>query len=185
MLFFEFDRAVMLAFRHADLSPIGPAVLPSVARDVTSLGSVAILTLATVLSAIYLWLISKRHAAYFLVATILSGTWLSTVLKALVARPRPDIVPHLTTMSNYSFPSGHSMMSAVTYLTLAALIARGRKPAVRRFSFFAAALLTIMVGITRVYLGVHWPTDVLAGWLFGGLWTALCFLVANRFRASL
>ena len=185
MPFSEFDRAVMLAFRHADLSPIGPAVLPSVARDITSLGSTVVLTLVTALSAIYLCMDSKRQAAYLLVATVLSGTLLNSVLKVVAARPRPDIVPHLTTMSNYSFPSGHSMMSAVTYLTLAALVARGRPPGVRRSCFLSAGLLTILVGMTRVYLGVHWPTDVLAGWLFGGIWTAVCFSIFNRSRASL
>ncbi|MBR9904520.1 MAG: phosphatase PAP2 family protein, partial [Gammaproteobacteria bacterium] len=102
----------------------------------------------------------------------------STVMKLGFDRPRPDLVPHEAMVYTASFPSGHSMMSAVTYLTLAALLIRVQ-PALRlkAYLLILAILLTLLVGISRVYLGVHWPTDVLAGWTAGASWAALCWIV--------
>ncbi len=114
-----FDRDVLLAMRHpGDLSPRGGAKVEEAARDITSLGSASILGLITLFGAVFLALDGKRHMAYFTGASVVGGMIVSSLLKELFQRPRPEIVPHLAYASNTSFPSGHSMMSAVTYLTL-------------------------------------------------------------------
>jgi undecaprenyl-diphosphatase len=179
-----FDLEVLLAMRSpGDLAPIGGPVAQETARDVTALGSATILGLLTVVTVIFLALDGKKHMAYFTLASVAGGMIVSSLLKDIFQRPRPDIVPHLAYASNTSFPSGHSMMSAVTYLTLGALLARSHdRKAVKAFFLLVAALLCLMVGVSRVYLGVHWPTDVLAGWTAGGVWALLCWLVARRLQ---
>jgi undecaprenyl-diphosphatase len=119
----RFDREVLLAMRHpGDLSPKGGAKLEEAARDITSLGSTSILGLITLFAAAFLALDGKQHMAYFTAASVVSGMIVSDLLKELFQRPRPEIVPHLAYASNTGFPSGHSMMSAVTYLTLGAIL---------------------------------------------------------------
>lgn len=176
-----FDREVLLAMRRpGDLAPIGSRSVQEAARDITSLGGTTLLALITVITAGFLALDGKKHMAYFACASVAGGTILSDLLKDLFQRPRPEIVPHLAYASNTSFPSGHSMMSAVTYLTLGALLARSHeRKALKAFFLLVAALLCFMVGVTRVYLGVHWPTDVLAGWTAGAVWALLCWVIAR------
>jgi undecaprenyl-diphosphatase len=176
-----FDRELLLAMRHpGDLSPRGGVVTEEVARDITALGSVSILGLITVFAVVFLALDGKRHMAYFTAVSVVGGMIIGDVLKELFQRPRPDIVPHLAYATNTSFPSGHSMMSAVTYLTLGAILARSHdRKAVKAFFLLVAALLCFLVGVTRVYLGVHWPTDVLAGWTAGAVWALLCWVTAR------
>ena len=152
-------------------------------RDLTALGGVAALLLVTVAVAGYLFLDRKFAAMGFMLAAVAGGLALSSLLKALFARPRPQVVPYLSQVYTTSFPSGHSMMSAVVYLTLGAVLARmvGRRPL--RFYFLAIALLvTGLVGCSRVYLGVHYPTDVLAGWTAGLVWATLCWLLARALQ---
>jgi undecaprenyl-diphosphatase len=176
-----FDREVLLAMRHpGDLSPRGGAGVEEAARDITSLGSFSILGLITLFGAVFLALDGKKHMACFAGASVVGGMIVSSLLKELFQRPRPEIVPHLAYASNTSFPSGHSMMSAVTYLTLGAILARSHdRKAVKAFFLLVAALLCLLVGVTRVYLGVHWPTDVLAGWTAGAVWALLCWVTAR------
>ena len=181
----EFDQRVLRALRNpVDPSdPIGPRWLEELARDFTGLGGVGILGLITAASVVYLLMMRKRHAAVFVAAAVGGGMLLSSLFKAGFDRPRPDLVPHLAYVYTTSFPSGHSMMSAVAYLTLGALLARlhhGR--GVQTFIVAVAILITLMVGASRVYLGVHWPTDVLAGWAAGAAWACVCWLVALRFQ---
>ncbi len=175
------DQRLLLAMRHADdHSPIGPPALQDAARDVTALGGVTVLTLLTLITGGFLFLDGKRHMALLVYLSVGSGTLVSAILKSLFQRPRPELVPHLAYVSNTSFPSGHSMLSAVTYLTLGALLARSQeRKRMKAYFLLLAALLTLMVGVSRVYLGVHWPTDVLAGWTAGGAWAAACWLVAR------
>ena len=148
-------------------------------RDVTSLGGATVLSLMTAAVVGYLLVDEKRAAALFVLASVAGGAALSTVLKLAFARPRPNIVPHLVEVHTASFPSGHAMLSAVIYLTLGALLARvERPPRIKIYVLTVAILLTFLIGLSRVYLGVHWPTDVLAGWCAGAAWATLCWRVA-------
>ena len=176
-----FDRRVLLSMRHSgDLSPKGPPAVQEAARDITALGGTSVLGLLTFAVASYLLLDGKKRMALFVVGSIASGLLLSATLKTVVHRPRPDIVPHLVAVSTTSFPSGHSMMSALTYLTLGALLARSQeRKRLKAFAMLVAAMLALLVGISRVYLGVHWPTDVLAGWSAGAVWAVLCWFTAR------
>src|SRR5689334_15182554 len=176
-----FDRTLLLAFRNpADISqPLGPPAAQEAARDMTALGGVAVLTLVLLAVVGYLYLIRKFRVMLFVVAAVGGGMILSTILKDAFARPRPDLVPHGSIVFTASFPSGHSMLSAVTYLTLGALLARlETSRLVKAYFLVLAIVLTVLVGISRVYLGVHWPTDVLAGWTAGGVWALLCWIAA-------
>lgn len=175
-----FDRAVLLAFRDsADVSnPVGPPWLEVVMRDFTALGGFAVLVTVSLLVAGFLVLTRKRHAAWMVVLSVGGGALMSSLLKWGFARPRPDLVPHATVVYTQSFPSGHAMLSAVVYLTLGALLARTQaEPRVKVYALGAAGALALIVGISRIYLGVHWPTDVLAGWAVGAGWALLCWLV--------
>jgi undecaprenyl-diphosphatase len=177
-----FDTRVLLLMRspgdHAD--PVGPAWLEELGRDFTALGGIAVLSLITIAAAGFLALERKYRAVLLIVAAVVGGLILSTVLKQLFARPRPDLVPHGSAVYTASFPSGHSMMSAITYLTLGALLARVQtRKRLKAYLLCLAIILTVLVGVSRVYLGVHWPTDVLAGWTVGAVWALLCWLVVR------
>lgn len=176
----QIDRQILLALRNpADLSdPLGPPWLEETMRDFTALGGTGVLTLLTLLVVLFLLMTRKRHAALLVVFSVAGGTALSQVLKWGFDRPRPDLVPHGMAVYSQSFPSGHAMLSAVVYLTLGALLARTQaRTRVKVFLLGAAAALTVIVGISRIYLGVHWPTDVLGGWALGAGWAAFCWLV--------
>jgi len=180
-----FDRWVMLALRHAsDPSlPIGPRWLPEAARDVTALGGTVVLGILLLVVAGYLLAAGKRHAAWFVLATVLGGAALNSLLKLGFARPRPDIVTPLTKVLTLSFPSGHAALSAVCYLTLGVLLAQTQASRTLRIYFIATAmLLTLLVGLSRIYLGVHYPTDVLAGWCFGVAWALICWTIMRHFQ---
>jgi undecaprenyl-diphosphatase len=177
-----FDQAVLLALRNpADhLDPRGSEWVEEMGRDVTALGGTIALAFLTLAVSGYLLLKQKRRAAVFVLVAVLGGVLLSLLLKEGFARPRPNLVPHGTHVSTASFPSGHSMMSAITYLTLGALLARVEsRPRMKAYVLILAVLVTVAVGISRVYLGVHWPTDVLAGWTAGATWALLCWLTAR------
>lgn len=176
-----FDTAILLGLRNpSDLSdPLGPNWLEEVARDVTALGSMTILIGITLAAAGYLWLAGKRRSVALVLVSVGGGIAFSSLFKRGFDRPRPDLVPHATEVYTASFPSGHAMMAAVTYLTLAAMLARVQPTrALRIYLFALAAFITVLVGVSRVYLGVHWPTDVLAGWTAGAGWALGCWLVA-------
>ncbi len=176
----EFDTAILLAFRNpANLSdPAGPRWLEEMMRDFTALGSVGVLAVLTLVVIGFLILVKKRHVAWMVAGSIISGALVGQALKWGFARPRPDLVPHGTFVYTQSFPSGHAMLSAVVYLTLGALLARTQiNPWLKLYLLSVAAILTVLVGVSRVYLGVHWPTDVLAGWVVGIGWALLCWLI--------
>jgi undecaprenyl-diphosphatase len=166
--------------RPGDLAPIGSTTVVEAARDVTALGGVVVLSILAIGTASFFVLDGKSHLAAFLAVSIASGEGVSVLLKDFFDRPRPEIVPHAAYASSSSFPSGHSMMSALTYLTLGAMLATYHKRRrLKAFFLVSAALLVFLVGLTRVYLGVHWPTDVLAGWTAGGVWALISLLVAK------
>jgi undecaprenyl-diphosphatase len=178
-----FDERILLAMRHPDRTPLGPPGLQDAARDITALGGVTVLGLLTLITGGFLLLDGKRNMAWFVYGSVAGGVLLSGILKSLFQRARPDLVPHGAYVSTTSFPSGHSMLSAVTYLTLAALLARSlERKRLKAYVLVLAALLTLLVGISRVYLAVHWPTDVLAGWTAGACWSVVCWLVARQLQ---
>lgn len=181
-----FDRWVMLALRHADdlAVPAGPGWLLPVMRELTNLGGPAGLTLITILVAGFLLATRKFATAALVLAATISGAILSNVLKDIFLRARPDIVPHLVFVDTASFPSGHAMNSAIAFLTLGALLTRTQKRRAARLYLVAIAiLLTLLVGISRVYLGVHWPSDVVAGWIVGAAWAIFCLAIARLLQA--
>ncbi|MGA0530663.1 phosphatase PAP2 family protein [Hansschlegelia sp. KR7-227] len=180
-----FDDAVLLALRApGDLKrPIGPQWLEAAMIDVTSLGGVTVLTLIAALVVSYLLVTARYANAALVLASVAGGAVLTGLLKNAFARPRPELVDHLVTVHSLSFPSGHAMASAVTYLTLGALLARTeRRRTVRGFIFAVAGFLTLLIGVSRVFLGVHYPTDVLAGWSLGAAWALACWIVARWLR---
>lgn len=158
--------------------PIGPIWLEEMMRDFSALGSTGVLALMVLAVAGFLAMTRKSYAALMILASVIGGVVISQSVKWTFGRPRPDLVPHGTEVYSMSFPSGHSMMSAVVYLTLGALLARTQaQPAVKAYILAVAMVLTLIVGLSRVYLGVHWPTDVLAGWTLGAAWALGCWLV--------
>ncbi|WP_037066431.1 phosphatase PAP2 family protein [Allorhizobium undicola] len=177
-----FDRAILLALRDSrDLSqPLGPPWLIASVRDLTSLGGFTIITLVTVLAVFYLMAAGKYRNAAIVTSAIVLGAAAESGLKLLFSRARPDVVPHLVDVQTMSFPSGHAMMSAITYLTLGAMLARGQTGwRLRSFVFGCGLFLTLLIGMSRIYLGVHWPTDVMAGWTVGSAWALCVWMVAD------
>jgi undecaprenyl-diphosphatase len=180
-----FDTEILLAFRRAGQpdSPIGPQWLEGAMRDITSLGSTSVLVLVTAAVIVYLLLIRRSGTALFVFVAVAGGQVLSSLLKVEIDRPRPELVSHLVTETSLSFPSGHAMLSAVTYLTLGSLAARVLPDRTTKvYVLVLAVLTTLLVGISRIYLGVHWPSDVLAGWCAGFAWAMQWWLAARTLR---
>lgn len=178
----DFDRMILLSMRNTnDLSdPIGPRWVEEIGRDFTALGGNAILTLLTLAVVGFLILEGKRRVALVLLVATLGALSVSSLLKYSIDRDRPNLVPHGSVVYTASFPSGHSMLAASTYLTMAALLVRvQRSRRIKAYILLVAIVTTILVGVSRVYLGVHWPTDVLAGWTAGAGWALLCWLLAR------
>jgi len=180
------DRHILLALRNpADLSdPIGSRSFEEAMRDVTALGGVTVMVLVTVVGVLAFLMHRRRVHAAILAVTVLLADVSSEGLKLVYSRPRPDLVPHGSYVYSGSFPSGHSTLSAATFLTLAMLIAslepnRGTKVMV----YVLAFALVLSVGVSRVYLGVHWPSDVLAGWCLGAAWALAAWIALLRFGA--
>ncbi|MEO7222624.1 MAG: phosphatase PAP2 family protein, partial [Devosia sp.] len=177
----RFDQAFLLALREPGdpTNPIGPVWLEEVARDITALGGVAVLTLLTTLVAAHFLLRGKPRSALFVALAAITGTMVSNILKGIFDRPRPE----LTAIMEYgrgSFPSGHSTMSAVVYLTLGVMLATAAKELKLKVFYVAIAIVVIaLVGLSRLYLGVHYPTDVAAGWAIGASWAILWAIAAS------
>lgn len=175
------DEAILRAFRTPGdaADPLGPVWLEVAMRDITALGSTTVLTLITAAVFGYLLIERKGGAALFVVIAVASGGALSYLLKLGFDRPRPDLVAHLVDVHTLSFPSGHAMGAAVTFLTLGALIVRTERDLrLKAYVLTVAVMLTLLIGVSRIYLGVHWPSDVLAGWCAGSAWALMCWLAA-------
>lgn len=178
----ELDRALLLSMRNAaDLSdPLGPAWAEEIGRDFTALGGNAVLILLTMAVIGYLLLDRKPRIVLVVLIATLGALTMSNLLKKTIDRDRPDLVPHGSVVYTASFPSGHSMLAASTYLTLGALLAQlQRRKIIKAYILMICITITLLVGISRVYLGVHWPTDVLAGWTAGAGWALGCWLLAR------
>lgn len=179
------DETILLALRNpADHNdPLGPSWLEEMGRDATALGGTGIVGLVTTVTCLYLAL-ARRWATLSLILLVVVGSLIfNQLLKLGFNRPRPDLVPHGMAVYNASFPSGHAMISASVYLTLGTLLARLQKRGDQAILIMGTAILvTVLVGISRVYLAVHWPSDVLAGWVAGSIWATACWLAAWKIR---
>ena len=174
-----FDTAILYALRTAGdpTNPLGPKWLEISAADITAFGSVTGLTLIVLLVAGFFAAYRRWREAAILIAAPLTGTVISQWTKQLFGRERPPMALHAVEVMNPSFPSGHAMLSAVVYLTLAVLVARFTdRTRVKTYALAAGTFVALLVGISRVYLGVHWPSDVLAGWSLGAAWALAWWL---------
>lgn len=173
-----YDTAILLALHGSD--PTNPDWFNEFVRDISGLGGVGVLGLLVVASSIFLAISSKARTALFVYFATLSGVALSSLLKLGFDRPRPDLIPHLTTVYNTSFPSGHAMVSAVVYMTLGTLLAREVSGLWSKIYVMTVAIIvTGLVGLSRLYLGVHWPSDVVAGWAAGASWALAWWVIAK------
>jgi undecaprenyl-diphosphatase len=155
--------------------------LAPVMRDLSGLGSVVVLTLLTVATVAHLALFSSKKRGAVVAVSIASGSLLVSVFKAGFGRPRPDMAFAELSVPGLSFPSGHASMSAIVFLTMGALIAATRlRTAERVYILVVAGLMTLLVGLSRVALGVHWATDVLGGWSFGAAWAVAWLMMARK-----
>jgi undecaprenyl-diphosphatase len=179
-----FDRSVVIAMRsNGNLAdPIGPDWLEEFARDVTALGSYAFLGFLSLGVVGYFLLTGRRARAVLVAAAVIGGVMISNLLKVVFDRERPDL-PTSVKVFTASFPSGHAALSAITFLTLGALLAQtSPDPRVKAYFAVLAIILTVAVGTSRIYLGVHYASDVLAGWCIGGAWALLCWMIARWLR---
>jgi undecaprenyl-diphosphatase len=173
-----FDTEILIALHSTGFSNRDWFI--ELVRDISGLGSIGVLGLLVFASIIFLVISNRSKTALFVTLATLSGAILSTLLKLGFDRPRPDLIPHLTHTYSTSFPSGHAMVSAVVYLTLGTLLARVVSGVWSRIYVMAVAfILTGFIGLSRLYLGVHWPSDVLAGWTAGAVWALLWWTIAN------
>lgn len=176
------DERVIIALRepHDLADPIGPRWFEEGVRDISALGSHVVLTLFVVFVLIFLVLIRRYKASLFVLGAAVSGALASHYLKLFFSRPRPDIVSHGANVLSYSFPSGHSMLSAVVYLTLGALLTElVTRKRLKSYFLLVGLFLSFLVGLSRIYLGVHYPSDVMAGWCAGLFWAALFTIIAR------
>jgi len=177
----DLDRLGLLFWRDADLRPLGPPGLLEPVRDLTALGGVLLRSLAALAALAALLFVRARREAALLVLTILGGWIADSAVKGLVGRARPQIVPHLTEAGGMSFPSGHSFNAALVYIAIAlAFAAMSPRRAIRLTLIGAAMALSLAIALSRVWLGVHWPSDALAGWLGGAGWAFAASALLNR-----
>lgn len=183
----SFDRTITLLLRVPGntTQPIGPAWLVDAVIDLTALGSVPVLMLVAVMAVALLLFRQRYRLAGMMAAATGGGALASMVLKGLFARPRPDIVPHLVEVNTLSFPSGHATNSAIVYLSIALVLARNfaDRPT-RVFILVSAVALVVVIGATRVFLGVHYPSDVAAGWMVGASWALAMGAITRRLQAE-
>jgi undecaprenyl-diphosphatase len=173
-----YDTAILVALHGSD--PTNPVWFNEFVRDISGLVGVGVLGLLIIASSIFLVISDKGKTALFVTFATLSGAALSSLLKLSFDRPRPDLIPHLTHVYSTSFPSGHAMVSAVVYMTLGTLLAREVSGLWSKFYVMSVAIIvTGLVGLSRLYLGVHWPSDVVAGWAAFASWALAWWVIAR------
>lgn len=181
-----FEEQLMLALRGGETERVTPATLDwfdVMWINITALGSFYVVALIIAIVLGYLIMLKEWRTALVVIVAIAGAGLGAVLLKDVFARPRPDVVTHLVEVSSQSFPSGHSMVAAVTYPTLGALLTRLVKHMRLKVYLLAVAMfLTVLIGLSRVFLGVHYPTDVLAGWMLGLGWGILCWLVLRSLQ---
>jgi undecaprenyl-diphosphatase len=181
------DAKVLLALRSAGdpSSPIGPAWLETALFDVTALGGPTVIWLVVTTVVGFLCLQARYRTALMVAAAAGSGEIVNQLLKLLFMRPRPSVVPHLRDVTTASFPSGHAMEAAIVYLTLGVMLMRVAEGRIAKiYCLGVAMLVTFLVGSSRVFLGVHYPTDVLGGWILGFLWASLWWFTERRLETQ-
>lgn len=176
------DSAGLMFWRRGEtLLPVGPLWLLEGVRDLTALGGVLLRNLIALGALSALLFLRLRREAVLLATTIVGGWILNSLVKLMIGRPRPLIVPHLTEAGGQSFPSGHSFNSAVVYIAIAlAFAAMSPSRSIRWTLIGLAIALSMTVAFTRVWLGVHFPSDVMAGWLGGAGWAFLATAILQR-----
>ena len=181
------DERIILLFRNPDnlSDPIGAKWLEEMMRDITALGGVGLLVFISFTVLIFLLIERYHRVALIFFIFIASGILLSFALKHGFSRPRPDIVAHGSYVYTSSFPSGHAMMSSLIYLSIAGMLSHlSFRRRIKTYFFVVALILTIAIGISRVYLGVHYFTDVIGGWVLGSGWALLCYFVFRHLKTS-
>ncbi|MER9581159.1 phosphatase PAP2 family protein [Mesorhizobium sp. M0276] len=184
----EVDKRLLLSLRSpSDLSnPLGPVWFEEMVRDFTALGSTGVLVFVTAAGIGYMSVQGMVKGSLYLLFVAATGRALDLLLKFLVARPRPNLVSHMVSESTTSFPSSHAMMSAIIYLSIAVIVFSDTNAnrLAKMYLFVVATILTGVIGASRVYLGVHWPSDVLAGWAAGAFWVTVCWILKILVRGS-
>jgi undecaprenyl-diphosphatase len=177
-----FDQPGLLFWRNGvGLVPKGPKFLLEAVRDLTSLGGVLLRNMIAIGAVTALLFLRIRREAILLALTVVGAWIVEGIIKGLVGRPRPEIVPHLTEAGGASFPSGHAFNSAVVYIAIALAFATlSARESVRLTIIGGAIVLSLLVAWTRVWLGVHFPSDVVAGWLGGAGWAFLAAALLQR-----
>lgn len=177
----SFDHAILLGLRNTPDDPIGGEGIQAAVMHLSGLGSGAVTTMVCVITVTFLCLAGRWRYAGLVVACAVGTLVVMMILKGIYDRPRPTIVTAIDPPGDESFPSGHSMISSALYPTIAALIARALPTRrLRIFTVVVGVFMAGMIGISRLYLGVHYPTDVLAGWTIGCTWALVCGVVARK-----
>jgi len=175
------DLGLMFWRDGAALEPVGPRFLLEGVRDLTALGGVLLRNLIGLGAVVALLFVGMQREAVLLTLTVAGGWLVEFAVKVLVGRPRPEIVPHLTEAGGASFPSGHSFNAAVVYIAIAlAFATMSARESVRLTIIATAIVVSLAIAWSRVWLGVHFPTDAAAGWLGGAGWAFLAAAVLQR-----
>lgn len=182
-----FDRAIMMALRVPGdpTQPVGSPALEDAMRDVTSLGGVVVVPLISIGVALVLLCLRRWRACLVLLGIVSLASITSELTKAFFNRDRPDFLARDVFVQSASYPSGHSTLAATTYLLIAIIIARSPLPRpVKVLVIVLAIAMLALIGFSRVYLGAHWPTDVLGGLCLGCFWAIAGWVMLARFETQ-
>lgn len=181
----DIDRRIILALRdpaHPG-QPRGSFWTRDILHDLTALGGVGVLTLTVVVATIFLWVNGRRRHAAVLLGTVGAATVVGELIRSSYHRARPDLLAYGDYFSESSFPSGHSNIATVVWMTLALIVASLERSRVGKVTAFAAGgFISLTAGAARVYFGVHWPSDVLGGWILGSSWALAAWIALGAWK---